>query len=496
MKKSAIYTDQVISAVVLDKVVREEQLYVDRLTEIQLQAAESIQSAHEALNESLGYVENVRNFVSDPAHILGAMPTKHGEIAEHVQVEIGNAQRVMQHLQPNATFEGVGRTAPEDYLIDGLQVQSKFLNNANRSLDAVLGHMKDYPGFAEKGYYHIPKDQYDIIEMGLKNSPGPFDAQAQERCREIVSQIEKESGKPFGEVVKPSISTYKEVQLGKIDDTLNQHEQAFKTQHREEVQTIRNKEIADSQEAIHIKDATWGKAAQAGAISAVITGTTMAGLKVYSKIRRGKKLTQFTLDDWKEVGYDFSVGGLKGGLSGVSIYWLTKKNVFSAPFAGAVTSTAIGVSSLAYQLKKGTISKLEFSESVNALSVEAGLSAIGAAIGQAVIPVPVLGAVVGTAVSKSALEICKYVLGRGENDLIAKMQYEYDELLKSLDLECMKIIGVMDNYYNQLGNYIEAALSPISAARLYGSIELCRFLKVPESLIVHNTQELDELMLS
>ena len=488
MKKGTIYTDQVISAVVLDGIIREEQLYVDRLTEIQLQAAESIQSAHEALNESLGYVENVRDFVSDPAHILGAMPTKHGEIAEHVQVEIGNAQRVMQHLQPNATFDGVGRTAPEDYLIDGLQVQSKFLNNANRSLDAVLGHMKDYPGFAENGYYHIPKDQYDIIKMGLKNSPGPFDAHAQERCKEIVSQ-------PFEEVVKPSISTYKEVQLGKIDDTLNQHEQTFKTQHREEVQTIRKKEVADSQEAAHIKDATWGKAAQAGAISAVITGTTMAGLKVYSKIRSGKKLTQFTVDDWKDVGYDFSVGGIKGGISGVSIYWLTKKNVFSAPFAGAVTSTAIGISSLAYQLKKGTISKLEFSESVNALSVEAGLSAIGAAVGQAVIPVPILGAIVGTAVSKSALEICKYVLGKGEKDLIAKMESEYDELVKSMDSECIKIIGVMDKYYNQLGNYIEAALSPISAARLYGSIELCRFLKVPEKLIVHNTQELDEFML-
>ena len=496
MKKSTIYTDQVISAVVLDGVIREEQLYVDRLTEIQLQAAESIQSAHEALNESLGYVENVRDFVSDPAHILGAMPTKHGEIAEHVQVEIGNAQRVMQHLQPNATFEGVGRTAPEDYLIDSLQAQSKFLNNANRSLDAVLGHMKDYPGFAEKGYYHIPKDQYDIIEMGLKNSPGSFNAQAQERCREIVRQIEEESGKAFGEVVKPSISTYKEVQLGKIDDTLNQHEQTFKTQHREEVQTIRKKEIAESQEAAHIKDATWGKAAQAGAISAVITGTTMAGIKIYSKIRSGKKLTQFTMDDWKDVGYDFSVGGMKGGISGVSIYWLTKKNVFSAPFAGAVTSTAIGVSSLAYQLKKGTISKLEFSESVNALSVEAGLSAIGAAVGQAVVPVPILGAVVGTAVSKSALEICKYVLGKDEKDLIANMQSEYDKLVKSMNSECMRIIGIMDNYYNQLGNYIEAALSPISVARLYGSIELCRFLKVPEDLIVHNTQELDEFMLS
>jgi len=114
MKKASIYTDQTVAAIVLDGVVREEKLYIDRLTEIQLKAAEDIQTAHEALNESLSYVENVRDFVSDTSHILGAMPTKHGEIAEHVQVEIGNAQRVMQHLRPNATFEGVGRTAPED----------------------------------------------------------------------------------------------------------------------------------------------------------------------------------------------------------------------------------------------------------------------------------------------------------------------------------------------------------------------------------------------
>ena len=496
MKKASIYTDQTVAAIVLDGVVREEKLYIDRLTEIQLKAAEDIQTAHEALNESLSYVENVRDFVSDTSHILGAMPTKHGEIAEHVQVEIGNAQRVMQHLRPNATFEGVGRTAPEDYLIDGLQVQSKFINNANRSLDAVLGHMKDYPGFADKGYYHIPKDQYEAIREMMTNSSGEYSSRSIRKCQEIIQQIEKETGKPFTEVVKPSISTYGEVQLGKIDDTLNNHETTFKIQHNEEVKSIQQKEIADTQQATHIKDATWGKAAQAGAISAVITGATMAGIKIYSKIHQGKKLTQFSLQDWKDVGYDFTVGGIKGGVSGTSIYWLTKKNVFSAPFAGAVTSTAIGVASLACQLRKGEISELEFSESANALSVEAGLSAVGAAIGQAVIPIPVLGAVIGTAVSKAALEISKYVIGKDERKLIEKMQRDYNDMISRLDAQCKKALQIMDDYFNQLGNYIDAALSPISVVRLYGSIELCRFLNVPENMIIHDMKELDKFMLS
>ena len=497
MEKRSIYTDQVVAAIVMDGVAREEQLYIDRLTEIQLQAAEKIESAHAALSESLEYVENVRDFVSDPAHILGAMPTKHGEIAEHVQVEIGNAQRVMQHLRPNATFEGVGRTAPEDYLIDGIMVQSKFINNANRSLDAVLGHLKDYPGFTDTGYYQIPKDQYALIEdLISKHTPGTFASRSARKCQELIEQIERETGRPFGEVVKPSISTYDEVQLGRIDETLNQHEQTFKTQHHEEVKAVKQEEAANVQDAAHVKDATWGKAAQAGAISAVITGTTMAGIKIYHKIRQGKKLTQFDLSDWKEVGYDFSVGGLKGGISGVSIYWLTKKNVFSAPFAGAVTSTAIGVATLAYQMKKGKITQLEFSESVNALSVEAGLAAVGAAVGQAVIPIPVLGAVVGTAVSKAALEISKYVIGKDEKALTDRMQREYEETVAQLNQECQTVIGMMDSYFTQMGSYIDAALSPVSAARLYGSIELCRFLKVPEALIIHNTKELDDFMLA
>lgn len=496
MKTVSIYTDQAVAAIVLDNITREEQLYLDKLTEIQLKASESIQMTHDALNESLNYVERVRDFVSSPEHILGTMSTKHGEIAEHVQVEIGNAQRVMQHLRPNATFDGVGRTAAEDYIIDGLQVQSKFINNANRSLDAVLGHMKEYTGFAEKGgYYHIPKDQYEMIQKMMSNPhSGEFSYKSVEKCREIIAQIEKEAGKPFEDLVKPGISNYKDVQLGKIDETLNQHEQSFKAQHNKNIDNIKEQEITNVKNTSQIKDATWGKAAQAGAISAVITGATMASIKVYSKIKSGKKLSQFTLADWKDVGYDFSVGGLKGGVSGMSIYWLTKKYLFSAPFAGAVASTAMGVATMGMQLKKGKISQLEFSESIYSLSVEAGLSAIGASIGQAIIPVPILGTIIGTAVTKSALEITKYVMGNKEKALIAKMEKEYNELKQSLDGECRKTIQMIDDYFVQLGSYIDAALSPISAARLYGSIELSRFLNVPERLIIHNIKELDDFM--
>lgn len=69
----------------------------------------------EALKE-LGYL---KEFIGDPAHILGSEGTKHGEIAEHVQVNFENARAAIKGLPARYTFEGVGRTAAEDYLLDG-----------------------------------------------------------------------------------------------------------------------------------------------------------------------------------------------------------------------------------------------------------------------------------------------------------------------------------------------------------------------------------------
>ena len=492
-----IYSDQIVSAIVQDGILKDEQLYVDAITRIQLEAAEKAQAAQEALNESLEYVDNVRDFVSDPEHILGPLRTKHGEIAEHVEVEIGNAKRVMERLNPDRTFEGVGRTAPEDYLIDGIQVQSKFINGANKSLDAVIGHMQNYPDFMPKGgYYQIPKDQYGLIEKVLSGNTEGLSSRTVNKCREAVSIIEQTSGKGFSEVVRPGLSNYKDVQLGSIDNTLDGYEQEFKQQNAKENAQIQKERRENTDAASHIKDPSWGKAAKAGMASAIISGATMAGIKIYKKTHGGQKITDFTLEDWKEVGYDFAKGGAKGGISGVAIYWLTAKEVFSAPFAGAVVSTTMGVASLYKNYKKGELSFLDFSESVNALSVEAGIAAVGSAIGQAVIPIPVVGAVIGSAVSKAALEITKNVVGKHEEELIKKMQEEHDKLTAALNAECEAVLKEMEEFFSQLGGFICAALSPNSVARLYNSVELAHFLHVPESLIIHNTAELDSFMLS
>ena len=493
MSRNQIIEDQAVASIVQQGISQKLSEKAARLVEIQQVAMEKVCYARTALGESLQHVENVRDFVSSPEHILGPMQTKHGEIAEHIEVEIGNAKDILRHIKPRATFDGVGRTAPEDYLVGGLPVQSKFINGANKSLNHVIDHLRHYPNFANDGYYHIPKDQFELINK-IANGEAPINVHSRQiaACKEAIKEIENLTGKQFSNVVKSGISTYDEVQLGRIDQTLESYEHEFKEANAQEIKEIRDNASKESAEAQHITDASWGEAFKYAGIAAVIGGGVEAGISIYSKVKKGQKLSEFSVEDWKSVGFDFAKGGVKGGISGLAIYGLTKVGGFSAPFAGAIASTAVGIASLASEYKKGAISQCEFSECACSLSVEAGIASIGAALGQVIIPIPVLGAIIGTATSKAALEITKYVMGNKEKELIITMQNEYEALVNSLNQNAQRIIKKMDDYYSALDGYINAALSPDSAMRFYGSIELCEFLGVNP---IHNDDELDEFML-
>ena len=494
--RTQIYTDQVIGGAVQNGINAAQSAYTDRMVEILQIAIEKEVYARNNLSESMQCIENVRDFVSNPQHILGNMGTKSGEIAEHLEVGIRNGRAILNGLRPTATFENVGRTAPEDFIIDGLHVQSKYVAGAGNSLKHVLGHLHKYPGFTNNGYYIIPKDQYALL-MKVNNSEyiEGLTSRTIHKCQATIKQIEAETSKPFTEVVKPGVSAYSDVQLGKIDQTIDGYEKEFQETSDQELKKIREEQRQQENVAQKITEPSWGEALKYSAVAAVITGTTSASLKIYSKIKGGKKITEFTLKDWKEIGFDFGKGSAKGAISGFSIYGLTKVVGLSAPFASAMVSSTMGLSSIYYEYKKGKISQSEYADAACALSVEAGIAALGSALGQAVIPIPVLGAIVGSAIAKSALEISKFVMGKQEKKFIQELEKQYNELYNKLDKECRKTIARIERYFNQLGGLIEASLDPDVNKSLISSIELCRFVKVREKDIIHDIKELDDFML-
>lgn len=502
-----ILTDQAIAGVVLQELQNKQAELIQRLGTIAENAVNERQAAYDALNEALSYVEKVRDFAS-PEHlgsVLGPMATKHGEIAEQVEVQITNAKQVFNGLETIADIDSVGRTAPEDFIINGVPYQSKFIAGFNKSLDHVLQHMDKYPDFAvdatkygypgQAGCYVIPKDQYETIQKILGGDTGEFNSKTINACRNFVAQIEEQTGKSFGEVVKPSISDYSEVQIGTIDKTLNRYDEEFRDETAERVKIIDKDEKQQKEAAVSDAGPSLAEGVKATVIGAAIGGAVTASIKIYVKIRSGKKITEFQVDDWKEVGMDFGKGAIRGGVSGAGIFCLTRLAGFSAPFAGGMVSAGIGITSLLMDYRGGKITASEFSEASCALSFEAGLSAVGSAIGTALIPVPVVGTVVGAMAARAAIEITKQITGDKEKKLIETMRRGYEELVARLSqaekAELEKIIA----YFSNLHGLIAAAFNVDLNIRLASSIELCRVLDVPEKEIIHDTDELDDFML-
>ncbi|MEL6384576.1 MAG: hypothetical protein AAFQ89_19380, partial [Cyanobacteria bacterium J06626_18] len=370
-----------------------------RLTELQ----EALGIQGQALTNALQEIQKVREFVGTPEHILGSQLTKHGEIAEQVEVGIRNAWNLIEQQPPTATFETVGRTAPADYLVDGVEVQSKFINGATQNLDHVLEHITKYQNFGRDGsYYHIPRDHYEVIEKILKGES--VDGLAAKTVRKLQAQIqaiEQTTDQPFTTVVKPGVSSYAEVQQGKIHETLVNHED-----------TIRDRD-ADQRSALEIEhQASIHEMAQVALRGAAIWAGLKVTFKLLEKVRAGKNpfKGEFQLEDWQDIGLTAAQGGAMGGVSGASIYTMTNFANLSAPLAGAILSAGYSVASLAGHYRKGEIDFDEFLDLGQLVCTESGMVAVGAAIGQATIPMPVIGAVVGTITSRLVIGFGKKYL--------------------------------------------------------------------------------------
>lgn len=445
-----------------------------------------------ALVEALGEIQTVREFVGSPEHILGNPSTKHGEIAEQVEVGIRNARDLISQHPPVATFDGIGRLDPADYSIDGIQVQSKFINGVTNGLDHVLDHMDKYENFGRDGsYYHIPKDQYDVIQRVLNGEA--VDGLAPKTVRAIqnrVHDIEQTTGKSFNTVVQPGLSSYDEVQQGEIHKTLNRHEDDIRNRNTEQQKGIELEHQASLNEMTQV-------ALKGAAIGAVLKVT----LKLVEKVAKEKKNPfkgDFTLADWQDLGVSAAQGGSTGAISGSAIYAMTNFADLSAPLAGAVVSAGYSVASLAQRYATGEIGFDEFLSLGQIACAESAMVAAGAALGQALIPIPIIGAVIGTIASRMVVGYGKKYLTGKAKELEQWLESDYQHWMARMDHTYHTLVAEILAKVGKLSNLMDAAFdtSKNMALRLEASIDLARAFEVPEDQIIHDLDELDDFMLA
>lgn len=207
-------------------------------------------------------------------------------------------------------------------------------------------------------------------------------------------------------------------------------------------------------------------------------------------------VNEFTEEDWKAIGVDTAKGALKGGVRGSSVYALTNFCNTPAPIANAFVSAVFGIIAQANKLSSGIISPDEFFENSEILCLDVSVSALCSTVGQVLIPVPVLGSIIGNAVGMVMLDIAKTFLTEKEQQIIEKNLSELCDFKANIDESFQSFISDLDVKMKEYKSLVEMAFDEDINVRVYSSIDRARFAGVTEDLILKNKEESDAFFLS
>lgn len=457
---------------------------IDDLIENLNRQNQNLDSAMESMNWALGKIEDL--VVTNRGGSKGV----HGFIAEVAECGLENAQSLVHDDKP--VMEWVNDNGPADLLRNGVEIQVKFVNAGGKfSLDAVATHLEKYPDFLDKGgVYQIPKDHLDAI-------------------RSLYEMPREEAVKLVSSTGGPSYSNWKSIHEFfdssgfSIDDL-----EASKFEYSE----VQKNVIADNmaEEKIRLADEserikkdiyeehkpTLQEGAKAAVAGAVLEAGTAFALSVKSHLGNGKRIGDLTQDDWEEIAKDSGMGLVKGGVRGGAVYGLSNYTATPSSVASALVTASFGVADCAYRFRSGELTEIEFIESSEIACLDASVSAFSSFVGKAVIPVPILGALVGNAVGTTVYELGKDFYSKREAELLA----HYTQELKALDteLDC-EYTACINSLRENMGTYISLlgkAFSPNSAMAFSGSVELAASLNVPDSEILHTREEVDDFFLN
>ena len=491
-----VWKDQVTAAGVDGFNQWKSQSIAKQLDQIVKEKLQNQQQQNINFETALKHMMKMRQFLSEPKNILGSEQTKHGEVAEHLEVNVRNAWAALKGQSEVATFDGVAPTAPEDFILDGIKYQSKFINGSNNTLKHILDHYGKYQDSSMN--YSIPKDQYKIIEaIRLGQAPSNLNDKSIRAILQKVEEIERQTGRSFQETVKPSVSNYSEAQLGTAGETVSKHQDQI-VDENQKIQDEIQKDTREKTKSIEAKKGpSIGEGVKVAGTAAAIAASLNTITVIYSKVKNGKKIQDFDKDDWKEIGISSASAGAKGGVTAGSIYVLTNLTSLSAPFAGAVTSAAMGLSSLLTDLNKDQISMDEFVTQGQILCIEAGVAATGGAIGQMLIPIPVLGAIIGTVTANFVWGFAKDKLGAREKELKKILDAYTESILAKVDKAYQDIVSKINTTYARYNSLIDAAfdVQANSAVLAAASVDLAVELGVDEEKVLKNDADLDAFFL-
>ena len=461
-----------------------------------------------ALEQALQEIDKAKDFIFNPDSPgpSGSPYTVHGENAEQVTVALLNANDILNRELPNADF---GRARGEhaiDYYHGELPVQSKYCSSTLETLREISDQLQQYPGYS--GVFHIPKDQHlELVELHSSGTTQGYDPRI-ESIRKILDSIEQATGRSYLDGIRPGQLTYEEaVRLGELTNETRQGnldpEQAYQEHNALAVgewsirlQSQDNTRVINS---AHNHLGSLQEMAEASSLAAIASGGVEITRALIAKYRAGKNpfKGQFSPEDWSDVGLKAAKRAATGSVLGGTVYQLTSLTSLAAPFAASLVSAVVGMKTLHGRLRAGTIDERQFVDLAPFVVCEAAIVGLSVAAGQVMVPIPLLGTLVGGIAGRIAASLLRnYFDHSGADGLAARVaehdQVNWKQIRNSLDED----IARLDKYFGDLDWLAKLAFDPAQSAciKLRTSVDIGRQLNVPEVLLVKSTNELNTLM--
>ena len=475
----------------------------------QIRLAELVKALYKE-NSNLEQALDSINVALEDCHILidsnRGGEAVHGFIAEAAQRGVGNA---WEQIKGNpAIYEWVNNNGELDLLRNGVEgLQLKFYNGPKATLIALKEFLEKYPSFLEDGgKYQIPKDYYEKI-VKLYNATA--DEAKQFTNNSELTRREWEFVKNYFEKgniklndIEPSELTYAQVQKNAIDTTLS-----------EAKKELREESFERKKELIRDDKPTPADAMKAGLIGASLEGGTTLFLEIKKKLKN-KKLKDFNSDDWNEILKDASISTAKGGVRGVVVQLISNKSnlpddvaalidpkyypksTTPASIANAIVTASFGMAEQAHLFRQNKLSETDFIINSEIVCLEASISALSSLIGQTIIPIPVLGAIVGNTVGNIMYKVAKDNFDEKEQELALKYAKEQEELDKELSEKYQNVISLLNENMNRYLIIIENSFNPDIKLSFEGSINLAKYLGVPTEEILDTKEKIDDYFLN
>jgi len=231
-------------------------------------------------------------------------------------------------------------------------------------------------------------------------------------------------------------------------------------------------------------------------VSAFIEGGMTLCLEIIKKRQEGKHISEFDKDDWSSIGKSSSIGFAKGGIRGISVYMLSNYTATPAAVANSLITASFSVAEQTHLYRSGKISQLEYIENSELLCLDAAVSALSSIAGQVLIPVPVLGAIIGNATGTILYKIGMNHLSKKEQLLIEEHLESIKETKRELSEKYIRFINELIENINLFFDILESGFAPDIRMAFNGSIELAKISGVPSEEILDSKEKIARYFLA